>query len=1169
MATRIAMVGVVGALGLGACSDEFVVTPIYNHANARVVVQLSRGLEGGESVYIQVRRGTFGVLDCSKLAAELDPVDGAGTSIDGPIVDQALTQPFYGPAWGEGNPTPEMLRQLDAGTDSIIDVCIMNGTEVVAQIERDLFQAWDQGRKQGLGGKADDPSGEVRINSAQEYGVRCVAELGEIPFFEKQGDQDYGTYNCLDSTPIPMTITADSGVIDAPQTGTVNKCDNPQYIYDLCEAGPRVAQRTNDIGTRWVLLCRKSKQDANGNVGYASSEFNDIAMIGHNPFTGKTCFFQNALYSKTDGAKVPHPADKTKSTNLWQGVQGGTGGSGGINCASCHGEDPFIHTPWIDGAVDGANRPIVPKMGIDPDLAIGALDTPYALVNQKGQGWSVPKQLVSPEANACLKCHRMTDGRWGDDWLDRLEGTDTAWKNITTAKYNQPHFKYWMPTDVSFATESDWETSEYKRALDFVQDCSKNPTSPACIWQDVPTTLGETGGGGVLYTAVTLADNELAKQATTILGFNKAAPTQQCAECHAPNRTTLDDWQAKTAAALGSCFAAGGAGTPREDKQNDVSVGANEWKSYGPYEVAAGSTISVKLSGSGDADLYVKRGAEATEDVYDCRPYAGSSDEACEPGDFNATGPAKFWVAVKGFGAAKFDLAVTWTEPGAGGNIRPAKEIVDCLKLEPGRADSPYSPGKAGIFAAGAHLGYFQEQFKSAFPAGEDGNTADTWALEYGKFKNRVSMPKGNHPRYSQEQVDIIATWFERGMPRVDEYIAPDTGPTSCTPSIGAGVATHVAQMATQGWGAANRAAGLAMYGCGTETNPARCLTSKPDAENKSYGAGWTHAGKLRVLSELDFNTFFWMRSSPDGRFVANGATGGDGAVINDLQTGKKINVDAAYDPGFFPDNRGWVFMGTPIGAGFCSMGLLTSNPDKIDFSESGCSTVGNVGLYQHLAAGLNGGDYFAINSQFTSDNPSGTVTKDPSANFAQTAQLKITPMVYDGSQYTGKPSATTSSPYEGDSVLSPSSKLVISRFGNGDGHLGYVLRRVNATPNGASYDVTTTEIGRYCLSGAKPSISFDEKYFVTHHYVMASDYADLGYASASDPRFQEILAKGAANIIVVNMQTGVQTRVTTMKAGQYAVFPHFRSDGWIYFQVRDHNTDKEYVLGSDAVLGL
>ena len=182
---------------------------------------------------------------------------------------------------------------------------------------------------------------------------------------------------------------------------------------------------------------------------------------------------------------------------------------------------------------------------------------------------------------------------------------------------------------------------------------------------------------------------------------------------------------------------------------------------------------------------------------------------------------------------------------------------------------------------------------------------------------------------------------------------------------------------------------------------------------------------------------------------------------------------------------------------------------------------------------------------------------------------MKFTPMMFNGTHYVGKPAVTVKSPYEGDTVLSPSTKLVISRFGNQQEHLGYVVRKLNTTPNGASYNITTTEVGRYCLSGAKPSISFDEKYFVTHSYVKSGDWQDLGFASANDPKFQEMLTKGTANIIVVNMLTGVRTRVTTMQPGQYAIFPHFRSDGWFYFLVRDTNSDKEYVVASDAALSL
>jgi hypothetical protein len=1154
-ATRLA----IPALLLLACSHDLEIKPLYNPANGRVVVQTNQGL-GDKQLFVQVRRGSFGVLDCKTMAESLTKVDNTdGESIDGPFVDQALTKPFYdGPQWL--NPTPAMLDQIKAGTDSIIDLCLMDGSKVVMQMERDLFRAWDDARKQGLGGKADDDTtGEQRINSPVAYGERCIGELGDIPFFEKTGDGEYTTYDCLESTEIPMTVTAADGSVMAPREGTVNQCDNPQYIYNLCEAGPRVAQRTNEQGTRWVLLCRKSIG------GYASNKYNDIAMIGHNPFTGKTCFFQNALYSKTDGSKIPHPADKEKSQNLWSGVHGGLGS--GIECANCHDADPFIHTPWIDGAKDAQGRPIVPKMGIDADLAIGANDTPYAIINSKGQGWKYERQIVSSEANACLKCHRMGSGRWTESWITRLDGTDSSWTGITTAKFNQASHKYWMPPDQAFDTDAQWTASPFAAALTFIKGCGDNPSNPSCIWKDIPTKLAGDEAGGALRNPVSLPDDELAKQATTLLGMNKNAPSQVCAECHAANQTTLRDWQMKTDTTMQSCLkntTDGGVATT--DKVENVEIDKDEFKTWGPYEVALGAKIEVKMAGTGDADLYVKRNAEPTLESYDCRPFSREPNEQCVGTQFNANGPAKFYIGAAGFAdSSKITITVTYGKPGP--NTPQPKDIVDCMRLEPGRADSPYVPGKVGIYAAAAHLGFFQAVFKAAFPADEGSNTADTWALEYGKFKNRVSMPKGNHPRLTQEEIDIVGEWFARGLPRLTTYIAPDTGPTTCAQTITTGVQSHVTAMSTQGWQAVNRGANLRMFGCGTSSNPRECLTSVADANSKSYGQGWAKTGTLRVLRELAFNTYYWMRSSADGRFVANGATGGDGAVISDLQTNKDMRVKAAYDPGFFPDNRGWMFQGTPIGSGFCTTGLLVRNPDRIDFSEGECSHVEGVSLYQHLGSALGGGDYFAVNSQFTSDNASGILTRDPSAAFGSTAAMRFTAMMFDGTRYTGKPTVAQNSPYEGDSVLSPSTKLVISRFGNENEHLGYVLRRLDATPSGSSYTVSTPEIARYCIKGAKPSISFDEKFFVTHHYVGPNDWQELGFTSAQDPTFQQMLAKGTSNIILVNMVTGARTRVTNMKPGQYALFPHWRSDGWFYFLVRDKNTTKEYVVASDAAL--
>src|SRR5262249_30189329 len=157
------------------------------------------------------------------------------------------------------------------------------------------------------------------------------------------------------------------------------------------------------------------------------------------------------------------------------------------------------------------------------------------------------------------------------------------------------------------------------------------------------------------------------------------------------------------------------------------------------------------------------------------------------------------------------------------------------------------------------------------------------------------------------------------------------------------------------------------------------------------------------------------------------------------------------------------------------------------------------------------------INSVFSSDHPQPGETSDPSAGFGAAAQMRMTPMMYDGAHYTGKPSVTLDSPYEGDSVLSPSTKLIVSRFGNESAQLGYVLRQVDATPTQTSYSISTPEIARYCVQGGKPAISYDERYMVLHHYVGPNDYLDLGFSSANDPTFQDMLAKGTSNIVLVD----------------------------------------------------
>ncbi|WP_394844406.1 hypothetical protein LZC95_46055 [Pendulispora brunnea] len=501
-----------------------------------------------------------------------------------------------------------------------------------------------------------------------------------------------------------------------------------------------------------------------------------------------------------------------------------------------------------------------------------------------------------------------------------------------------------------------------------------------------------------------------------------------------------------------------------------------------------------------------------------------------------------------------------------------ARSMLACMRQVPTDPTSAYKAKNLGIYSTAVPLPWFEYLFKQAF--------GDTWETELKKFKERVKMPVGEPPQthapYTQEEFDLLAEWFGRGLPKLESLLPEDPAPSTCNPGISADVATHVSKMKFEGWRAVNAERGLLMHGCTAGSDPRDCLASYPRAGEQPYGQGWEslEGAKLRVLREQPYRSYYWTRSSPDGRFVAHGgSSAGTGSTIVDLLQNRVIGVNAKYDPSFFPDNSGFAFQGSK--AFFCEEGLLTSGPANITFSEPQCSSNGQVRLYQHVGAALGGGDYWTVDSGFVSDDggKSSTPGKDPTASFASTAKIRLTPMIHTGSTFEPLPSIEKSAPFEGDTVISPSTQWLVSRLGGSRGRqLGYVLRRLVATRTETGYTVETPEVARYCLYGGKPNFSFDERWMVMHHYIEnnANDAKDLGYTGLSDPGFKPYAEKGGSNIYLVDVLTGKRTRVTKVQPGQYALFPHFRSDGWIYFAVRNGAASStEYVVASDAALVL
>jgi serine protease len=94
----------------------------------------------------------------------------------------------------------------------------------------------------------------------------------------------------------------------------------------------------------------------------------------------------------------------------------------------------------------------------------------------------------------------------------------------------------------------------------------------------------------------------------------------------------------------------GGGATGDSSTVTDISVSRRAWKYY-TIDVPAGmSTLDFTMSGgTGDADLYIKRGSQPTSSSYDCRPYKNGNNEVC-----SFTNPtADTWhIGIYGYSAA-------------------------------------------------------------------------------------------------------------------------------------------------------------------------------------------------------------------------------------------------------------------------------------------------------------------------------------------------------------------------------------------------------------------------------------------------------------------------------------------------------------------------------------
>jgi hypothetical protein len=90
------------------------------------------------------------------------------------------------------------------------------------------------------------------------------------------------------------------------------------------------------------------------------------------------------------------------------------------------------------------------------------------------------------------------------------------------------------------------------------------------------------------------------------------------------------------------------------------TVAKSAWRHYGPFNAATGEFKAV-MTGTGDADLYVRRGSQPTTSAYDCRPYANGTSETCT---VQLTANTNVYVSVRGYATtSSYNLTMTYRSP--------------------------------------------------------------------------------------------------------------------------------------------------------------------------------------------------------------------------------------------------------------------------------------------------------------------------------------------------------------------------------------------------------------------------------------------------------------------------------------------------------------------------
>ncbi|WP_057831404.1 M4 family metallopeptidase [Colwellia sp. TT2012] len=114
----------------------------------------------------------------------------------------------------------------------------------------------------------------------------------------------------------------------------------------------------------------------------------------------------------------------------------------------------------------------------------------------------------------------------------------------------------------------------------------------------------------------------------------------------------VEAWSAISGVSLTGSYTNGdttGGNEPINDIHHNISLSQGQWQHYTQVLPAGYANMTINISGgTGDADLYIRHGAQSTSTLHDCRPYLDGNTESCS---FTAPAAGTWYLDVYGYQA--------------------------------------------------------------------------------------------------------------------------------------------------------------------------------------------------------------------------------------------------------------------------------------------------------------------------------------------------------------------------------------------------------------------------------------------------------------------------------------------------------------------------------------